>query len=115
MASAENKLKSPRNSSEPVSHSLKGRAGALGYRDLAKRRCRAPVRPKLRVVPQRVTLKMVRAGLHRLLTPKHRSTVPRDGRSVEAPDVRTGRCRAPWSQRYFYGFEFSHMDNNNRR
>jgi len=64
---------------EAVSDSLKSGAGTFGYRELAKRRCRAPVRPMLRVAPQRVTLKMVRAGKPRLLTPKHRFTVPPDG------------------------------------
>ena len=52
---------------DAVSHSLKSSAGTLSYCELAKRRCRAPVSPKLRVVQQRVALKTLRAGPHRLV------------------------------------------------
>jgi len=52
---------------EAVSHSLNSSAGTLSHRELAKRRCRAPAGPKLRVTPQRVALKTLRAGPHRLV------------------------------------------------
>ena len=51
---------------EAVSHSLKSSAETLSYRELAKRCCRTPAGPKLRVAPQRVALKTLRAGPHRL-------------------------------------------------
>src|SRR5882757_1271489 len=57
-----------------------------------------------------------RAGPHRLAWLLNTDSLFRmTGRSVGAPDVRTRRCRAPRWQRYFYGSEFSQMDNNNRR
>jgi hypothetical protein len=67
-ASAESELKSPRDFSEWKPSRI--RLGAV-TEHLAiatrKRRSRAPARPKLRVAPPRVTLKTVRAGLHRLI------------------------------------------------
>jgi hypothetical protein len=62
-ASAENELESPRYFSEwKRLASLKSHAGDFSYRELAKRRCRAPAGAKLRVA-----LKTLGAGAHRLV------------------------------------------------